>query len=110
MTGCLPCSFWWSGWRSSANSPLAAWPVAAPPLAGIAFTMSLFIAGQAFAAPADFAAAKIAVFGASIISATIGCAVLWTAPPPDQAESDTASASPPWAKANPSSRPESGGR
>src|SRR5687768_33552 len=31
-------------------------------LAGIGFTMSLFIAGQAFPDPADFAAAKLAVF------------------------------------------------
>jgi Na+:H+ antiporter, NhaA family len=46
-------------------------------LAGIGFTMSLFIAGQAFPAPADFAAAKIAVFIASILSAFIGVAVLW---------------------------------
>jgi Na+:H+ antiporter, NhaA family len=46
-------------------------------LAGIGFTMSLFIAGQAFPAPADFAAAKIAVFTASILSAFIGVAVLW---------------------------------
>jgi NhaA family Na+:H+ antiporter len=41
--------------------------------------MSLFIAGQAFPAAADFAAAKIAVFGASILSAVIGVAVLWRA-------------------------------
>ena len=46
-------------------------------LAGIGFTMSLFIAGQAFPTAADFAAAKIAVFGASVISALIGIAVLW---------------------------------
>jgi NhaA family Na+:H+ antiporter len=46
-------------------------------LAGIGFTMSLFIAGQAFPVPADFAAAKIAVFGASVLSAVIGVAVLW---------------------------------
>ena len=46
-------------------------------LAGIGFTMSLFIAGQAFPNAADFAAAKIAVFGASVISALIGIAVLW---------------------------------
>ena len=39
--------------------------------------MSLFIAGQAFPEPADFAAAKIAVFGASVVSALIGVAVLW---------------------------------
>lgn len=48
-------------------------------LAGIGFTMSLFIAGQAFPATEDFAAAKIAVFVASVISAIIGCAVLWGA-------------------------------
>jgi Na+:H+ antiporter, NhaA family len=49
-------------------------------LAGIGFTMSLFIAGQAFPVPSDFAAAKIAVFAASILSALIGVAVLWNAP------------------------------
>jgi NhaA family Na+:H+ antiporter len=48
-------------------------------LAGIGFTMSLFIAGQAFPATSDFAAAKIAVFAASILSALIGTAVLWSA-------------------------------
>jgi NhaA family Na+:H+ antiporter len=46
-------------------------------LAGIGFTMSLFIAGQSFPAASDFAAAKIAVFAASLISAVIGVAVLW---------------------------------
>lgn len=46
-------------------------------LAGIGFTMSLFIAAQAFPQPADFAAAKIAVFGASILAAVLGVAVLW---------------------------------
>ena len=48
-------------------------------LAGIGFTMSLFISGQAFPLPSDFAAAKIAVFTASIVSALIGVAVLWNA-------------------------------
>ncbi len=48
-------------------------------LAGIGFTMSLFIAGQAFLTPSDFAAAKIAVFGASVVSAVIGVLVLWNA-------------------------------
>jgi NhaA family Na+:H+ antiporter len=50
-------------------------------LAGIGFTMSLFIAGQAFPVAADFAAAKIAVFAASILSAVIGVVVLWRAGP-----------------------------
>jgi NhaA family Na+:H+ antiporter len=49
-------------------------------LAGIGFTMSLFIAGQAFAVPEDFAAAKIAVFAASVLSAIAGVAILWNAP------------------------------
>ena len=53
-------------------------------LAGIGFTMSLFIAGQAFPLPADFAAAKIAVFAASVLSAIIGVAVLWGAPSTDE--------------------------
>jgi Na+:H+ antiporter, NhaA family len=51
-------------------------------LAGIGFTMSLFIAGQAFPAEADFAAARIAVLVASLLSAVIGAALLWKAPSP----------------------------
>jgi len=46
-------------------------------LAGIGFTMSLFIAGQAFADPLDFAAAKISVFAASIAAGIVGAAILW---------------------------------
>jgi len=49
-------------------------------LAGIGFTMSLFIAGQAFPLAADFAAAKIAVFAASVLSALFGTIVLLMAP------------------------------
>jgi NhaA family Na+:H+ antiporter len=41
-------------------------------LGGIGFTMSLFIAGEAFRSEADFEAAKIAVFIASVLSAIIG--------------------------------------
>jgi NhaA family Na+:H+ antiporter len=55
--------------------------VGAGALAGIGFTMSLFIAGQAFPVPADFAAAKIAVFAASLLSAIAGIAILWGAKP-----------------------------
>ncbi|MGZ8851343.1 MAG: Na+/H+ antiporter NhaA [Thermoanaerobaculia bacterium] len=54
-------------------------------LAGIGFTMSLFIAGEAFPNPSDYAAAKIAVFGASVISAAIGVAILWNAAREDAA-------------------------
>lgn len=48
-------------------------------LAGIGFTMSLFIAGQAFPNDTDFSAAKIAVFAASILSAAVGTVLLWGA-------------------------------
>jgi Na+:H+ antiporter, NhaA family len=50
-------------------------------LAGIGFTMSLFIAGQAYPVEGDFAVAKIAVFAASVLSSLIGVAVLWSASP-----------------------------
>jgi NhaA family Na+:H+ antiporter len=49
-------------------------------LAGIGFTMSLFIAAQSFPDAADFAAAKLAVFVASIVAAVLGSALLATAP------------------------------
>jgi NhaA family Na+:H+ antiporter len=48
-------------------------------LAGIGFTMSLFIAGQAFPTESDFTAAKIAVFAASVLAAIVGVALLWGA-------------------------------
>jgi NhaA family Na+:H+ antiporter len=45
-------------------------------LAGIGFTMSLFIAGEAFPDSGDFAAAKTAIFAASLVSALVGCVIL----------------------------------
>jgi NhaA family Na+:H+ antiporter len=45
-------------------------------LAGIGFTMSLFIAGHAFPGEADFAAAKIAIFAASLLAGSVGVALL----------------------------------
>jgi NhaA family Na+:H+ antiporter len=48
-------------------------------LSGIGFTMSLFIAAQAMPLAPDFAAAKIAVFGASLVAALAGVAILWNA-------------------------------
>ncbi|MFN3656398.1 MAG: Na+/H+ antiporter NhaA [Pseudolabrys sp.] len=51
-------------------------------LAGIGFTMSLFIAGEAFPDARAFASAKIAVFTASILSAVLGVALLWIARSP----------------------------
>jgi NhaA family Na+:H+ antiporter len=55
-------------------------------LAGIGFTMSLFIASQAFPVAVDFAAAKVAVFAASILSAVVGVGVLWNAQEPARSE------------------------
>ena len=52
-------------------------------LAGIGFTMSLFIAGQAFTRPEDFAAAKIAVFAALVLSSLAGIGILWSSRTPD---------------------------
>jgi NhaA family Na+:H+ antiporter len=56
-------------------------------LAGIGFTMSLFIAGQAFPVLAEFDVAKIAVFCASLVSSAVGVLLLWggkpAAPPED---------------------------
>lgn len=45
-------------------------------LAGVGFTMSLFIARQAFP-DAEFAAAKIAIFLASLIAGGLGVLILW---------------------------------
>jgi NhaA family Na+:H+ antiporter len=55
-------------------------------LAGIGFTMSLFIAGQAFPNPRDYAAAKIGIFLASFVAGGLGTAILW----PRQSEPDAA--------------------
>jgi NhaA family Na+:H+ antiporter len=46
-------------------------------VAGIGFTMSLFIASEAFPSEADFAAAKIAIFVASFLAGAAGTAILW---------------------------------
>lgn len=69
-----------SVWLGLAEKPSAySWRqlAGAGTLGGIGFTMSLFIAGQAFADPLDFAAAKISVFAASIVAGVVGTAILW---------------------------------
>jgi NhaA family Na+:H+ antiporter len=48
--------------------------------------MSLIIAGQALPLPDEFAAAKIAVFAASVLLAAVGVAVLRNAPPSGDVE------------------------
>ena len=57
-------------------------------LAGMGFTMSLFIAAQAFPVANDFSAAKLAVFAASILSAVIGSVLLWNARLPAPSSGD----------------------
>jgi NhaA family Na+:H+ antiporter len=47
-------------------------------MAGIGFTMSLYIAHRAFADPSDFAAAKLGVFLASLLAGAAGTAILWS--------------------------------
>jgi NhaA family Na+:H+ antiporter len=49
-------------------------------LGGIGFTMSLFIAGAAFPDPTTYAAAKIAIFLASLVAGTLGVMILWPKP------------------------------
>ena len=58
-------------------------------LAGIGFTMSLFIASQAFPIETDYASAKIAIFVGSILSALIGVAILWSAQSQSNANADS---------------------
>jgi NhaA family Na+:H+ antiporter len=54
-------------------------------LSGMGFTMSLFIAAEAFPLAADFAAAKMAVFAASLLAAVAGVSLLsWPASRPPQ--------------------------
>lgn len=52
-------------------------------LGGIGFTMSLFIAGQAFPDSLDFRAAKLAIFAASFLAAVGGVLLLSRAAPKD---------------------------
>lgn len=52
-------------------------------LAGIGFTMSLFIAGQALTG-AEFAAAKVAIFLASLTASAAGMAILWKRARPEE--------------------------
>jgi NhaA family Na+:H+ antiporter len=65
------------GWASKPEAYTWRQLTGAGLLAGIGFTMSLFIAGQAFEDPAEFAAAKIAIFLASLIAGLFGICALW---------------------------------
>ncbi len=50
-------------------------------LAGIGFTMSLFIGSLAFAAPELETSVRVGVIVGSMISAALGVTILWTVPP-----------------------------
>lgn len=78
------------GWAVKPNEYSWRQLIGAGALAGIGFTMSLFIAAQAFPDAAAFAASKIAVFAASVISAITGVAILWNAGRPQEVASQTA--------------------
>ena len=71
---------WLAVWSGVAVKPEAySWRqlIGAGALGGIGFTMSLFIAGQAFPNAAEYAAAKIAIFIASIVAAILGTIILY---------------------------------
>jgi NhaA family Na+:H+ antiporter len=59
-------------------------------LAGIGFTMSLFIANLAFATPAALDQAKVGVLAASVVAALIGLLTLWATAPQAPRVSDKA--------------------
>ncbi|MGE0801930.1 MAG: Na+/H+ antiporter NhaA [Lautropia sp.] len=69
--------------------------IGAAVLAGIGFTMSLYISAKAFPEPDDFAAAKIAVFMASLLAALLGAALLWRRDPAASAPAASSSAASP---------------
>lgn len=50
-------------------------------MAGIGFTMALFIAGLAYPEAQMLAEAKVAILGASFVAGIVGFALLWTARP-----------------------------
>ncbi len=50
-------------------------------VAGVGFTMSLFIAGLAFADPVVQQGSRLAVLGSSAVAGVAGCLVLWRAAP-----------------------------
>ncbi|RMH85109.1 MAG: hypothetical protein D6683_01460, partial [Actinomyces sp.] len=74
-----------AGWRH-------VWGVAC--LAGIGFTMSLFIGGLAFAAPAELNAVRLGVLSGSLVSALVGLGVLLAAGPEAPARKAPAAAEP----------------
>jgi NhaA family Na+:H+ antiporter len=63
-------------------------------IAGIGFTVSLFITGLAFDDPMVVDEAKLGILGASVIAATLGSLVLFWAKPATGAEASDPDESP----------------
>jgi Na+:H+ antiporter, NhaA family len=57
-------------------------------MAGIGFTMALFIAGLAYPMPQMLAEAKVAILGASLVAGIAGFVLLWTSRPAEIAAVD----------------------
>ena len=62
--------------------------IGAGALAGVGFTMSLYIAHKAFPDESDFAAAKVGIFLASLIAGGLGTTLLWRAAASDLGKSN----------------------
>jgi Na+:H+ antiporter, NhaA family len=80
--------FAWAAWRMGiASIPAITWRQVhgAGWLAGIGFTMSLFIAGLAFESPLTLDAAKIGILAGSLVAGTVGWVLLRGGPAPRMA-------------------------
>jgi len=77
----------WIATRLGASLPTGAtWPTVAGVacLAGIGFTMSLFVSGLAFPASAMLGQAKFGIVFASLVAGALGAAVVWWATAPSR--------------------------
>ena len=83
----------WIATRLGAALPAGAtWPSVAGVacLAGIGFTMSLFVSGLAFPDAALLAQAKLGIVVASLVAGLLGAAAVWIATVPSSAEASSA--------------------
>jgi NhaA family Na+:H+ antiporter len=76
----------WSGWASLPRDCSMRHIVGVGTVAGIGFTVSLFITELAFDDPTLVADAKLAVLMASVAAAALGAALLWLAGRPDRVD------------------------
>lgn len=64
-------------------------------LAGIGFTMSMFVAGLAYRTPANVGHAKVGILAASAIATVVGLLLLWLATRPARRAGSSQSSNPP---------------